>query len=875
MNRLRRRFHSVLWKVKVEDEVAQELDFHVAMRARELVAKGKSPEEARARAVARFGDLDEVRAQCRRIARRRDRQVRILEWLDELRQDLVFAWRQMRRSPAMTSLIVGMLGLGIGANTAVFSVVNAVMLRPLPFSEPERLVRLWESTPQGDRFSVSAPNFLDFRRENRTLAALGALSFPPRQFTLVGEGEPIHFQGVECTASVFDVLGTRTRLGRVFAPDEDRPGSPSQVMIISEGLWRSRFGSDPDIAGRTLDLNDEKWTVVGVADVRLSLLDGLDAWVPFAPDPEFPRGDHRLEVIGRLAEGVSLQQARADLSRVAVQLGETYPDSNRGWDVELLSFPEWLVGPRVRQLTLVPMLAVGLMLLLACANVSNLLVARAAARSREVGMRAALGAGRFRIIRQLLTESLAVSLLGAAAGLFLAYWTVPVICRLYPEALPRLDEATLDATVLVFTIVVSMAAGVVSGLAPAVQISRGNLFRVLKEGYSGPGARGRRLLNGLVVAEVALAMVLLVGAGLLANSFRRLSAVDLGFDPTHVLAAPLTLPENRYAQLTPETARFYRSVLERIEAIPGVEAAGASIVNPLRGPRPANAVGREQARERSEFLPIQWRTVTPSYFRAMGIPVLKGRTFDDTDRAASEGEVLEPVAVISAKLARRLWPEGEPVGERLQWNQPGGTVVRVIGVVGDANDVVLEPEAPPMFYFSHEQLAWPHMTLLVRAVRRAITEVDPLAPVPALYPLERSVAAALAGPRLNSQLSSGFAFLALVMACFGLYGVISYTVSRRTREMGVRVALGASASGLIALVLRHGVLLVATGMVVGAAGAFVLTRFLGSILYETQPTELTTFLGMGLLLSVVGVLASCVPAFRAARIDPVEALRAE
>jgi putative ABC transport system permease protein len=656
-------------------------------------------------------------------------------------------------------------------------------------------------------------------------------------------------------------------------------------MVISERLWRNRFASDPHIVGRTLSLTDDKWTVVGVANVPLRLLDGTDAWVPFAPDPEFPRGDHRLEVIGRLAEGVSLRQARADLSRVAARLGETYPDSNRGWGVELMSFPEWLVGPRVRQLTLVPLFAVGLMLLLACANVSNLLIARAASRSREVGMRAALGAGRSRLIRQLLTESLAISALGAAAGLVLAYLTVPVLCRLYPDALPRLDEASLDGSVLLFTVVVSMLAGILSGLAPAMQVSRGNLFRVLKEGYSGPGGSGRRLRDGLVVAEVALAMLLLVGAGLLANSFRRLSAVDPGFDPSHVLAAPITLPENRYAQGAPETADFYRSVLEQLEALPGVEAAGASMVNPLRGPRPANEVARQGARERSEFVPIQWRTVTPAYFRAMGIPVLRGRTFDDTDRAPLDAEDPEPAAVISAQLARRLWSEGQAVGERIQWNRPGGTVARVIGVVADVNDVVLEPEAPPMLYFSHDQLAWPHMTLLVRAhddpallapaVRRAITEVDPLAPVPSMYPLERSVAEAVAGPRLNSQLSGGFAFLALVMACFGLYGVVSYSVTRRTREMGVRVALGAPTSGLIALVLRHGVLLVATGMVLGAAGAFGLTRFLRSILYETQPTELTTFLGMGLLLSMVGVLATCAPAFRAARVDPVEALRAE
>jgi len=884
MSRLRRRVQSILWKERVEDEVAQELDLHVEMRARELVARGMSPEDARAAAVARFGDLARVRKQCRQIARGRDRRMRLLDWWDELRQDLVFAGRQMRRAPGLTALIVAMLGLGIGANTAVFSVVNAVLLRPLPYQEPETLFRLWELTPQRDRFSVSAANYLDFVKENRTVEALGAVSFPARQFTMISDGEPVHFQGAECTPSFFEALGTRPALGRTFSPEEGEPGGTGRVMVISEHLWQTRFASDPGIVGRTLRLNDEPWTVVGVARVELGLLAGTDAWVPFVPDPEFPRGDHRLEVIGRLAPEVSLEQAQADLSRVAARLGDTYPGTNQGWDVDLLGFPELLVGPRIHQLTLVPMFAVGLMLLLASANVASLLIARGASRLREVGMRVALGAGRFRLVRQLLTESVAISLLGAVAGLLLAYWLVPALSRLYPGALPRLDEATLDGPVLLFTVVVSMTVGIMSGMVPALQLSRLSPFHVLREGSTGtPGSRP--LQDGLVVAQVALAMVLLVGAGLLTNSFRRLTAVDLGFDASHVLAVPLTLPESRYPTWAPETARFYQSVMERIEAIPGVEAAGASIVDPLRGPRPANDVARVDAREQSEFVPIQWRTVTPGYFRAMSIPVLKGRAFDQRERGLSVTEGGEAVVVISARLARRLWPDGEAVGERLRWNRPGGTIVQVIGVVGDVNDIALASEMPPTLYFSHAQLAWPHMTILVRAsqepamlapvVRRAITEVDPLAPTTSIFPLERSVAEAAAGSRLAFQLSGAFALLALAMACFGLYGVMSYSVSRRTREMGVRVALGASARDLVGLVLRHGVWLVTAGMVIGATGALGLTRYLGSVLYETETTDPPTFLGMGLLLCMVGVLASSAPALRSARVDPVDALRSD
>jgi predicted permease len=885
MSRLRQRFHSALWKVRVEDEVAQELEFHVEMRARELIARGMSPERAHAWARTRLKGLGEVERECRRIARLRDRRVGALERLEELRQDLHFAIRQMRRAPLMTALIVLMLALGIGANTAVFSVVNAVLLEPLPYPEPDRLVRLWERTPRGDRFSVSAPNFLDFRRDNRTLAGLAAVSFPARQFSSLGDGRPVQFRGAECTASLFDVLGLRPRLGRTFLPDEEQPRASARVMIISEHLWRSRFGSDPGIVGRVLDLNDVSWTVVGVVHVELGLFDGLDAWVPFGPDPEFSRGDHRLEVVGRLARGVSLGEARADLGRVAAQLGKTYPDSNRGWGVELLSFPEWLISPHVRRMALVPLFAVGLMLVLACVNLSNLLIARATSREREVGMRAALGAGRARIIRQLLTESLAVTMLGAAAGLALAYWALPVMQRLYPEALPRFDQAALDGRVLLFTVVVSIAVGVASGLAPAWQTTRGDLFSALRQGFSASGAGTQRLRDGLVIAEVALTMMLLVGAGLLSRSFRRLSAVDTGFDARQVVAAPLTLPEERYAQLAPETARFYRSVLERIEAIPGVESAAASMVNPLRGPRPANQVGPLQARDRSEFVPIQWRPVTPSYFRAMRIPLLQGRTFDDTDRSPSSNASREGVAVISAGLARRLFGKEDAIGRRLRWNDPGGFVLRVIGVVGDVNDIAIGPEAPLMLYFSHEQVPWPQMTLLVRsqrdpellapALRRAVAEVDPLVPVPAVFPLERSVAEVLAGPRLNFQLSGAFALLALVMASLGLYGVMSYSVSRRSREMGVRMALGARPGTLVALILRHGTHLIAAGMVVGMAAAFALARFLGSLLYETEPTDVATFLVTAAVLSAVGLLACCSPAVRAARIDPVHTLRAE
>jgi predicted permease len=871
--------------MSVGEEVSQELDFHVEMRTRELMSKGMSAGEARALAIARFGDILDVNAKCRRIAKGRDRDMRIVEWLDELKQDLVFAARQMRRAPLVTLLVVLMLSLGIGATTVVFSVVNAVLLRPLPFPEPERLVYISERTPEGQRFSTSDANFLDFRQQQRNLTDLAAIAFPFRQFSMIGAGEPIRFQGIACTGSMFKVLGVRPLLGRTFLPEEDRPGSDSRVMVMSEGLWKRSFGSDPDVVGRTIALNDGSWTVVGIMPVSFEFLGSSDVWIPYPPDPEFERGDRRLEMVGRLAPGITLDQAQADMSGIARRLGELFPKSNKDWDVKLVSFPEWIIGPQVRQANLVLLFAVGLLLLLASANVSNLLIARATTRSREISLRAALGAGRFRIVRQLLTESIALSLLGAAAGLAVAHWAMPILRNLSPDALPRLDEATLDGGVLFFTIVVSFGVGIFIGMVPALHISRGNLFEALQEGRQSVAAGGRRLRDLLVVGEVALAMILLIGAGLLVSSFERLRKVDPGFDPTNLLGTQVILPENKYPEQGRQTAQFYRELLGNIGTLPGVESAGATMINPFRGPRPSNQIAPEGVREQSEFTPIRFRIVTAGYFRTMCIPLLQGRLFDERDNFDVLSRSREGVAILNAKLVERLWPGEDPIGKRIQWNSPGGLTARIIGVVGDVKDLLLDAEPELMLYFNHEQITWPHMTLVVRtagepasvssAVVRSIAQVDPSVPAPEAFTIEDNFAEAVAAPRFNSQLLGAFASLALAMACFGLYGVMSYSVARRTREIGIRVALGAHRGNLVSLVLRHGIQLILIGAALGIAGALGLTRFLRNLLYETSPTDFTTYLAMALLLAVVGVAASTWPAMRASRVDPVDALRME
>jgi predicted permease len=647
---------------------------------------------------------------------------------------------------------------------------------------------------------------------------------------------------------------------------------------LSHGLWERRFGKDPSVVGRTLDLDEESWTVIGIMPQGFDFPTDPDVWIPLAPNPASERGDHRLEAFGRLETGVTLEQAQADMSAVAAQLERQFPDTNRDRGIELLTFPEWIIGPEVKAVSLILISAVGLVLLLACANVSNLLIAKATARQREIGLRAALGAGRFRIMRQLLTESMLLSLLGAGAGLALAYWAVPVIQIWVPQVLPRINEVSVDANVLLFALLVSLATGIVSGMAPALQSTRSNLQEALKEGHQSSTAGPRRLRDSLVIGELALALILLIAAGLLFESFRQLQKVDPGFEPENVMAVEIALPENRYPELTPRVAVFYREVLERIDAIPGVSSAGATMVNPFKGLRPSNRVGTETEQDPNEFVPTQFRVVTPGFFRTMGIPLLRGRVFDDADRS-------QKVAMISETLAARLWPNENPIGKRIQWERPGGRMVSVVGVVGDIKDAALESEPPPLLYYSHDQLPWPGMTLVVKtvagspgvtaALREAIWAVDQGIPLPEIGPLEGNLAEVVAGPRFNMQLLGLFAALALAMASMGIYGVISYSVSRRRREIGVRVALGAQPKSMVILLLRHGLRLIIIGVSLGALGAFGLTRFLASLLYETPPTHPATFVATALILVTVGAMASTIPARRAAEVDPAEALRNE
>ena len=799
--------------------------------------------------------------------------------MDALVHDLRQAFRALRRSPGFAAVAVLMLALGIGAATAMFSVVDVTLLRPLPFHEPHRLVHVWETTPQGEDFSASEPNYLDFRAGARTLSALAAFRMGERSLT--GGGEPERLRSVAATHSLFPVLGVTPALGRGFAASEDQPGGDARVAVLGDRLWRRRFGADPRVVGRTITLDGAPHTVVGVLPASFRLLDA-DVWTPLAPGASQDRTDHWLRMVGRLAPGATHAGAQAELARIAARIGSEHPEV-RGWSVRVESLSEWLVDARARRASVLLLGAVGLLLLLACANVANLLLARATTRQADLGLRAALGAGRARLVRQMLAESLLLAAAGAVLGLLGAAWALEAVRALPPGMVARADEIGIDARVMAFALAVTLFTTLVFGLAPALHASRDGLYDALKHtARTGASRAQRRLRDGLVVAQVALAVVLLCGAGLLVRSLVRLQGVDVGFATEHAYAVPLQLSGERYADEA-RVARFYEAVVGRVAEIPGVAGAGATAVDPFSEWNLMNDVTAEERAAQappSGELSAAWRVVTPGYFGAAGVPLLQGRLLNEADRDGAP-----PVAVVSRTLAARLWPGESAVGKRLFWGGTDGTPRTVVGVVGDIRDVTLEADPPPLLFLSAAQVSWPSMTLVVRtrgeapgladAVRRAVWAVDPGLPVPEVRPMERSRAAAVAEPRLHALLLGTFAAAALLLAGVGLYAVLAFSVVQRAREIGVRMALGARSVAVMGMLVRRGLALTAAGIVIGLVGAALLSRFVQSLLYQTAGTDLATYAAVPLLLAVVGAAASWLPARRAARVDPMVVLRSE
>src|SRR5687767_3212469 len=869
----------------VDDEIA----FHVDMVAEQLAAEGYAPEEARREALRRFGDLDGVRSRCYDISHSHATAMRHNEMLSTVWQDIVYAARGLRRAPGFSLVVLLTLGLGIGATTAMFSVVRGVLLRPLPFPDAERVVRLWPANSKAgtERPIISAVELEDWERELRGFEAIGAFgAIPMGHMYVEGDAEPAYAKTSYVSRGFFPALGTTAQLGRTLRADEHLDGA-NRVIVVSDAFWRTQLAADPTVVGRVTPLDGKPFRVVGVMGPDFAFPDrDVAVWIPSTvmdPDDAGWRSRERrwLNLVGRLRPGVTPEQGRAEIVALLQRLATAYPTTNAGWTAVVVEDVRDSIVGKVRPGLLVLLGAVGLVMLVVCANVANLLLVRAAGREREMALRAALGAGRGRVVRLLLTENLLLALVGGALGVALAWFSVRTLVTLGGDFLPRASDVRLDLGVLAFAVGVTLLTGLVAGLWPALRASSPRLAGALREGARGSsgGAASHRARAALVGAEVALAVVLVTGAGLMLRSFERLTSVNPGFRPEgaplarfHLQAEgppPWPFPEER------------RRVIERVRQIPGVTVAGATTFAPFTDgqaePRPFSIPG-QPAPARGEEPLVRMQPVSPGYLKALGVPLLAG---EDIDAVAGDSTAA-PSAIISERMAQRFWPGQNALGKSFMI---GTRIVRVIGVAGDVRSTRLDSIAGYTAYVPDRLLPRVHVSLVVRTegdparlvgpVRAAIREVLPRQPILQIVPMEDKVAAAAATPRFFTTLVSVFGALALTLAAVGLYGVVAYVVRQREREIGVRVALGASPARVVGLMVRRGMAPVLAGLAVGLALALFATRLLRSLLYEVSASDPVTFVGVAALLAAVALVASWLPARRAARVDPTVTLRAD
>jgi predicted permease len=857
----------------VEKDLNDEVRSYVDLCTERKIQEGLGETEARRAALVELGGAEQVKEQVR--------EVRLGHWLETCLKDLRFGLRSLGRSPGFTAVALLTLALGIGANTAIFSVVNAVILRPLPYPQPERLVKIWPDKP---RVSTSKADYVEIKRSARAFEDIGAYS--NWGFTLTGSGEPAKLEGARTTANVFSILGAGAAIGRAFATDEDQPGK-SDVVVLSHGLWQSRFGSDRTVIGQTITIDGKNLTVVGVMPKGFNFPEGItrDLWIPATLDPsaaeDFASG--YLTLLGRLKPGVTLEQARSEISAVARSVREQRPNipAEYGSRAEVNSLQSESIA-RIRPTLFILLGTVGLVLLIACANVANLQLARTSNRQRELAVRAALGASRIRLVRQLLTESLLLSILGGVAGIVLAYVGLDFLTTLIPADTPRSSEISISARVLAFSLGISALAGVLFGLAPALQTSNPDLQSPLKEGGRTASSGGGRLRSLLVVAEVALALTLVISAGLLIKSFWRLQRVNPGFEADHVVSFQLSPADFDNA---PERARaYYRQVLERLAHVPGVQSVGGVHLLPMGDSNwdPALRIEDRPLLPGASAETVNWRLVTADYFRTMSIPLLKGRAFNEADNENSE-----KVALINEALARKYWPGEDPLGKRINTGFEGkGVWVTIVGIVGDVRQQSLrEPTVPEMYrpFFQHKEL--PPLTIMVRsatptsalapAIRSAVWSIDKNVPITDLQPMTAVVAQSVSQSRSTMLMLTAFAAIGLILGVIGIYGVISYSVAQRTHEIGVRMALGAKSGDVLKLVLGQGLRLTVIGAALGLLGAFGLTRLMSSLLFGVSASDPITFAVVTASLTVVALLASYIPARRAAKLSPMLALRYE
>ena len=795
--------------------------------------------------------------------------------METIIKDIRYGIRGLSKRPAFTAVAVLTLALGIGANSAIFSVLNAVLLRPLPYADPDRIVRIDETEGKGG-MGVSPPNLLDFQQQNQTFESVAG--YTGGSFILTGAGEPLRLESCAVSAALFSVLQVKPLIGRSFSTADERPGQ-DRVALISYGLWQQRFGGDHALLGKQITLDGLNYTVAGVMPNGFEFpiqAERVEVWTPLEQPEDLAqlRGAHYLDVVGRMKTGVSLVQARADVETIASRIAQQYPKEVSG-KITVVPLKEYLVG-QARPYLLMLAGAALLVLLIAIANVASLTLARAAERQKEIALRTALGASKSRVVRQLLTESLILSFVGGLAGVTLAVWCTGFLTAIAPGDLPRLQSAYVDGRVLLFALAISVISGILLGLIPAWRSANANLQTHLKEGETRSASAPRQALpKALVVSEVTLALVLLCGAGLLIRTLWKLNSVNPGFDPQNVLVAELVLPKTKYRDAGQQTM-FFQQLIERIKASPVIEAAGGTSNLPLSG---TNMVFLASVEGRSS-LPASFRAVTEDYFRTMRIPLLKGRWFDDHDTAESQ-----PVVIVNERMARQISPDHEEVlGKRIKHGFKN-QVAEVVGVIGDVKYAGLDQQTKPEMYAPFAQRAWPFMRIVARsksdpsvvasAIREAVRAIDKDQPVDKITTMSSVVSASIVDRSFYMQLLGTFASLAFILAAVGIYGVVSYSVAQRTREIGIRVALGARRRDVLGLVLREALRLTALGVALGLVGAFVATRVLRSLLFEVKPTDPATFICLSLLLTFVALLASYIPARRATKVDPLVALRYE
>jgi predicted permease len=877
--RLRALFHRDAMEAELEDE----LQFHFERETEKYRRRGMSEQEARRRARLAIGGHTQVKEDCR--------EARGTSFLEQSMQDARYALRQLRANPTFALVMILTLALSIGANSAIFSVVESVLIRSLPYPQPDRIVRLFLSEPMYPRFPLNPFDFRDFRSRSRSFSTLAGITRDDLQLSQ-NSGQPEQLHGFDITAGYFQALGLHPELGHEFTQSNELPNSGREV-IISDRLWKSRFAADPAILGRKITLNAIPYTVVGVMPhgtqhpgneyQPVAYGESVDVWTPFwfQGDPA-QRGSHYLEGIGRLKDGVTAGQAQAELTAIMTQMAREHGNDAR-WQVLAVPLEHEIVGSS-RQMLLVLLGAVGMVLLIACANAANLLLARASSRRRELAVRLALGASRSRLIRQLLTESLMIGLSGGLLGLVLAAVGVRAMVSLLPSDFPRVHDIHLSAPVVVFTLLISVGTGILFGLAPAIQASGTDPKSGLHEGGRSNTASGRqsRLRNALVVSEVTLACVLLIGAGLMLRSLLNLLHLDAGFREDHVLTAGLSLPNAEYKDKTSVT-RFFTELTSDIKSMPGVEAAGAGSDLPWTGYDENTSFNIEgKQAPPNEFFHARYHVATPNYFRALGTPLVSGRFFTDADKDGAPA-----VVIVNQAMAEKYWPHENVVGKRMTFEDKPAEKdwLTIVGVVGDVKDKPNSTAAAPGFWWPHLQSPFHSMSLVVRsngdpqaladAVRNEVHRLNPGLAVAHVEWMDQIVQESVATPRFAFILIGLFGALAILLAAIGTYGVIAYAVSQRTQEFGLRLALGAQRFDLLRLVLAQGARLVLPGTVLGVLLALSLGRVMRNLIYGVSPTDPLIFASVGLLVLAVAFMASYLPARRAAQADPMVALRAE